>query len=270
MLDGLEYVHSKGIIHRDLKCENIVIAQNTLKIIDFATYKHRNTNDSITHSTPQDTLQDTLTHSKHSKQDKSLRRTFEYYVGTPNFMDPEAISNADSGFKRDFWSLGCLMYQVLVGRPPFYGSTEYFIIDRVRKFDLSFPPSINPDAKDLILSLLRDPEDRLGFDQIRAHPFLTSNKPKNLLGEFKSIRETCCKIGKLLLELENTREPEPSQEFTNKFNTHINTIRNEFTDTEECNSNCVLERVIELMYWMLEETKREITKEIAEANKYLS
>ncbi|XP_955515.1 serine/threonine-protein kinase, putative [Theileria annulata] len=313
IIDGLEYIHSKNIIHRDLKCENIIISQNNLKIIDFATSKFSNTNintttevtgtngtgtkdtedttvvpstvteentnedDAVTNSKESNT--NTTTNNIRDRRSRRIRR-YENYIGTPNFMDPKTISNIDNGYKRDIWSLGCIIYQIIVGRPPFNGSTEYFIIDRVKKFDIIFP-EINPQAKDLILLLLNE-DININFNEIRNHPFLKIPQ-YNCINYWKPLREICYKIGNLILKLQNKEIDENN--FNNKFNTYIHQLNNinieninntdnvdgdmENMENKDMNKN-ILNRIINLMYWFVEQTNNEIIKEINEANKYLS
>ncbi|EKX74406.1 protein kinase domain containing protein [Theileria equi strain WA] len=169
LIDAIEYIHARGLVHRDLKCENVAISEgNTLKIIDFGS--------SIYLNPDQDPDPETKADDTNKVGHHRTRRSFKHYVGTPNFMPPESISNVDSGKNRDIWSLGCLIYQMIVGRPCFYGSTPYFIYNRVKARDLRFPHHVNQDCRDLIEHLLViDPEHRLGsncISEIRNHKYL--------------------------------------------------------------------------------------------------
>ncbi|UKK00965.2 non-specific serine/threonine protein kinase [Theileria orientalis] len=303
IIDGLEYIHSKGIVHRDLKCENVVISDGTLKIIDFGSSKfHTDSNtpnsqclssaaeptsvdypdeptldsrdlSASDYTGQQDRNLDQSTCSTDARGYRKSRRTrvFENYVGTPNFMDPQAISNRDTGFRRDFWSLGCLIYQILCGRPPFCGSTEYFVLKRVREFDLVFPDCVNSDARDLVKLLLSPQEDQaLTFQVIRQHPFFSVNPDsinfKELLHQSSEWRHICYRIGDLLIELTHTRSPETTLEFKHKFDEYIRSLK----DAAKNSNMHVMDRLVDLMFWSLEQTKLEIVNETSEADRWLS
>jgi serine/threonine protein kinase len=61
------------------------------------------------------------------------KRVYEHFVGTPQFMAPECIRNKDSTKKSDVYSLGCLFYQLICGRTPYVGKTDYLVFTAVRK-----------------------------------------------------------------------------------------------------------------------------------------
>ncbi|UKJ88574.2 non-specific serine/threonine protein kinase [Theileria orientalis] len=301
IIDGLEYIHSKGIVHRDLKCENVVILDGTLKIIDFGSSKFQtgsNTPNSRclleaaepTFDNPDEPTVDSRDKlvsdytgqarnlaqnicSTESRGYRKSRRTrvFENYVGTPNFMDPESISNRDTGFRRDFWSLGCLLYQILCGRPPFCGSTEYFVLKRVKEFDLLFPDCVNYEARDLVKLLLSPQEAQvLSFQHIRQHPFFSVNLDslnfRELLDRSREWRCICHRIGDLITQLTHSRSPETTPEFKHKFDEYIRSLK----DSAKNSNMHVMDRLVDLMFWSLEQTKLEIVNETSEADRWLS
>jgi len=158
MFNAFEYMRHAGIVHRDLKCENIMIATpSVVKIIDFGTSKD--------FENP---------HIKGSGN-RSRAKVFEHYVGTPQFMAPEIIENKSSDFRSDTWAFGCTMFQILTGCPPFHGASEYLCYTRIMDQDLQFPPAINADARDLISKMVVQAADaRLGandVNDIRRHPY---------------------------------------------------------------------------------------------------
>lgn len=93
--------------------------------------------------------------------------------GTPNFISPEVASRGSHGLEADVWGLGCLLYTLLVGKPPFETQGVKSTLTRVVMDDYRLPSYLSPEAKDLIDSLLqKNPKDRIGLEQILEHPFI--------------------------------------------------------------------------------------------------
>ncbi|CAD7965887.1 unnamed protein product [Amoebophrya sp. A25] len=157
-LAGLSYLHSKEIMHRDIKAENTLVCHRTglVKLIDLGTGKDLRYPDldKVVETGP-------------------MRRSFVNYVGTPQFMSPECIRNELCGFPSECWSFGCLVYQVVYGIPAFHAGSEYLVILRVMKDDLEFPSEIlYPEVNDLVRRCLKkNPAERLTLTQIKNHPF---------------------------------------------------------------------------------------------------
>lgn len=133
---ALQYLHSQQIVYRDLKPENIVIdLEGYPKLTDFGLCKENM-----------------------SKND--LTRTV---CGTPEYIAPEIILRQGHGLAVDWWSLGCIVYEMLVGQPPFYVEDRREIYKRIIQNRVNVPSGINPVAADLIGQLLvKDPRMRLG------------------------------------------------------------------------------------------------------------
>ncbi|KAL0333745.1 UNVERIFIED_CONTAM: Serine/threonine-protein kinase CBK1 [Sesamum angustifolium] len=99
-------------------------------------------------------------------------------VGTPDYIAPEVLLKKGYGIECDWWSLGAIMYEMLVGYPPFYSDDPITTCKKIVHWrnHLRFPAEarLTPEAKDLIRSLLRDADTRLGSrgaDEIKAHPW---------------------------------------------------------------------------------------------------
>ncbi|XP_018319337.1 serine/threonine-protein kinase PLK4 isoform X2 [Agrilus planipennis] len=93
--------------------------------------------------------------------------------GTPNFISPEVASRGSHGLEADLWGLGCLLYTLLVGSPPFDTHAVKSTLTRVVMANYQLPSHLSIEAKDLINALLqKNPRDRLKLDQILDHPFL--------------------------------------------------------------------------------------------------
>jgi serine/threonine protein kinase len=137
--------HSKRIFHRDIKPENLLIGKNgEIKLSDFGWSVHAIS---------------------------SRRNTM---CGTLDYLPPEMVKNQKHDEKVDIWSLGILLYEFLVGNPPFEGATEQATYERIKSVDLKFPPFVSLDAQDLILKLLvSDPNKRISLDEVKNHKWIT-------------------------------------------------------------------------------------------------
>jgi serine/threonine protein kinase len=108
------------------------------------------------------------------KKDKRKKCDYKNFVGTPNYMAPECVRNRNSDKKCDMWSLGCVLYNLFVGFPPFMGKSDYLIFLKSTEARYLTPKNIiSSTAEDLISQLIVvDPEKRIAMDQIYEHEFM--------------------------------------------------------------------------------------------------
>ena len=109
-------------------------------------------------------------------------------VGTPDYMAPEVLLRSGYGPECDWWSLGCILYEMLVGYAPFYADTPQETAEKIVRHHetLTFPPEashLSPQAVDLIRSLLVRRERRPTLAQIKAHPFFAGVEWEGLRGQ---------------------------------------------------------------------------------------
>uniref|UniRef100_A0A8C7L5G4 3-phosphoinositide-dependent protein kinase 1 n=1 Tax=Oncorhynchus kisutch TaxID=8019 RepID=A0A8C7L5G4_ONCKI len=100
------------------------------------------------------------------------------FVGTAQYVSPELLTEKSACKSSDLWALGCIIYQLVAGLPPFRAGNEYLIFQKIIKLEYEFPEKFFPKAKDLVEQLLSlDPSKRIGcedmggYEPLRGHPF---------------------------------------------------------------------------------------------------
>uniref|UniRef100_A0A453G1H2 non-specific serine/threonine protein kinase n=1 Tax=Aegilops tauschii subsp. strangulata TaxID=200361 RepID=A0A453G1H2_AEGTS len=168
IVDILEYLHSVGLIHRDVKPENLLLTSDGhIKIADFGSVKP-------TVDTPIKVL-------PNSTNERACT-----FVGTAAYVPPEVLNSAPATFGNDLWALGCTLFQMLSGSSPFKDASEWLIFQRIIARDLRFPEFFSDEARDLIDKLLDvDPTKRPGagpdgYASLKKHPFFRGIDWKNI------------------------------------------------------------------------------------------
>lgn len=152
IISALGYLHEHGIIYRDLKLENLLLDKDGhIKIADFGL----------------------------CKEDITYGRTTKTFCGTPEYLAPEVLEDNDYGQAVDWWGVGVVMYEMMIGRLPFYNRDHDVLFELILVEEVKFPRTISSEAKDLLGGLLeKDPTKRLGGSredakEIMAHPFFS-------------------------------------------------------------------------------------------------
>ena len=179
LIKGLEYMHNKNIIHRDLKLENILLNFNDIKTsnlnekIQKVDYSKVSLNDSFTLKIAD------LGFSKNISKELYTHT----FLGTPIIISPEVLLGNDNerkyNTKADLWSLGIITYQLLIGYPPFNSNESIFNIFKkikIGKYKIPTNIKISIEAISFINGLLQFyPEKRFNWEQIKSHPFIINN-----------------------------------------------------------------------------------------------
>ncbi|KAJ4917498.1 putative serine/threonine protein kinase IREH1 [Raphanus sativus] len=166
---ALEYLHSEGIVHRDLKPDNLLMAHDGhVKLTDFGLSEVGLIDSTGDLSGPK------FSTSEHNFE----RRDRPSAVGTPDYMAPEILLGKGHGATADWWSVGIILFEFIVGIPPFNADNPEQIFDNIinRKITWpSVPEEMSYEARDLIDRLLtEDPHQRLGARgaaEVKQHIF---------------------------------------------------------------------------------------------------
>jgi protein kinase A len=139
-----KYLHRNCLIYRDLKPENIILtSEGHIKLVDFGFVK------------------------KLDEDDKTYT-----LCGTPEYVAPEIISQTGHSYPADWWTLGILIYEMLLGKAPFLDKNPYFIYQKILHDEVKLPESMDPYARDIILQLLKkNPDSRISLVRISTHFF---------------------------------------------------------------------------------------------------
>ncbi|EGY22631.1 serine/threonine-protein kinase ksg1 [Verticillium dahliae VdLs.17] len=168
ILDAISYMHSRGVIHRDLKPENVLLDDNMhVKITDFGTAKLLKTPRELQGPAPAGG--GPLDGSTRDQDGESRAASF---VGTAEYVSPELLTSKNACKASDLWAFGCIIYQLLAGRPPFKAGTEYLTFQKIVNLEYEFPTGFPAAARDLVeRCLVLDPARRLTVEHIKNHEF---------------------------------------------------------------------------------------------------
>ncbi|XP_005086612.1 RAC-beta serine/threonine-protein kinase isoform X1 [Mesocricetus auratus] len=153
IVSALEYLHSRDVVYRDIKLENLMLDKDGhIKITDFGL----------------------------CKEGISDGATMKTFCGTPEYLAPEVLEDNDYGRAVDWWGLGVVMYEMMCGRLPFYNQDHERLFELILMEEIRFPRTLGPEAKSLLAGLLKkDPKQRLGggpsdAKEVMEHRFFLS------------------------------------------------------------------------------------------------
>jgi 3-phosphoinositide dependent protein kinase-1 len=169
ILDTIEYMHSRGVIHRDLKPENVLLDDKMhIKITDFGTAKILDP----PKRPPQQNGEGSGVSAARDHTGGAEDSRANSFVGTAEYVSPELLTDKAACKASDLWAFGCMVFQLLAGRPPFKASNEYQTFQKIVNLEYEFPKGFPPVAKDLVERLLvLDPAKRLNIEHIKKHEF---------------------------------------------------------------------------------------------------
>lgn len=146
LVSALHYLHRNRILHRDIKPQNILLdTEGRAKLCDFGFARNLGLNTMV------------LTSIK----------------GTPLYMAPELIEEKPYDHTADIWSLGCIIYELLVGVPPFSTSSLFQLIKKIRYESVQWPSHLSAVARDWLQGTLeKDCRRRLSWPDLHNHPFV--------------------------------------------------------------------------------------------------
>lgn len=143
---ALHYLHSRRVLHRDMKPQNILLTEHGIKLCDFGFARMMSLETLV------------LTSIK----------------GTPLYMAPEIIDEKPYDHTADLWALGCILYECFVGRPPFYAESIIKMVALVTKARIAWPSNMPPLMTDFLQGLLhKEPQKRLNWPHLLHHPFIS-------------------------------------------------------------------------------------------------
>ncbi|KAJ0406080.1 hypothetical protein ATCC90586_005904 [Pythium insidiosum] len=182
---GVAYLHRIGIAHRDLKCANLLLTgDGVVKIADFGTAKQTQRRDSHVGGAVGDGDDDDDAVADEFMQEQETARSVREGLGSPYWMAPEIVRaerGPDGWQKADVWGIGCVMIELLTGRPPWHNhSNPLTAMFHIASRDAipPIPPRLSDNAREFLLACFqKDPSRRPTASNLLRHPYLQVQEP---------------------------------------------------------------------------------------------
>ena len=202
IISAIEYIHNNNCIHRDIKPDNILIGKDGhIKLSDFGLSKQfdkriniysqnktidNNTSERFYYDEFMKSPSNTKALSALSKMRRKRILAFST-VGTPDYIAPEVFGDKGYGPEVDWWSLGTILFEMVIGYPPFYSENSKETCKKILNWKkyLKFPSNVkvSEDVKDLMSKLINDVDKRLGYNganEIKNHSWFKEIDWKSL------------------------------------------------------------------------------------------
>jgi serine/threonine protein kinase len=150
LVSALHYLHTNRVIHRDMKPQNVLIGANkVVKLCDFG----------------------------FARSIRSQSMVMTSIKGTPLYMAPELVQEQPYNHTVDLWSLGVILYELFVGKPPFFTNSIYTLIQKIVRDPLTWPEDMSAEFKSFLRGLLnKRPSERLSWPALLEHPFVRKSE----------------------------------------------------------------------------------------------
>ena len=150
LVSALHYLHTNRVIHRDMKPQNVLVGANkVVKLCDFG----------------------------FARSIRSQSMVMTSIKGTPLYMAPELVQEQPYNHTVDLWSLGVILYELFVGKPPFFTNSIYTLIQKIVRDPLTWPEDMSAEFKSFLRGLLnKRPNERLSWPALLEHPFVRTSE----------------------------------------------------------------------------------------------
>lgn len=157
ILDAIKFMHNNGVIHRDIKPENILLDDKLrIQITDFGTAR-------------------LLEKKNDTSEEYPVDVRAKSFVGTAEYVSPELLESKYCGKPGDIWAFGCIIYQMIAGKPPFRAPNEYLTFQKITKLQYAFSAGFPTVIRDLVKQIfVLQPSKRATISDIERHYFFLS------------------------------------------------------------------------------------------------